>query len=115
MIAQALIGAALLLSVSGCLSASSSTPAVIIDQDALSEVAAAVGEAIGRPRFDVGLPMPTEVPELVVLPRGLSPLETRSPARPRVFDITLDDGACVLNERDATMRVVVSDRLCRPI
>jgi hypothetical protein len=64
------------------------------------KVRAVLATAIGRPRFELGPEDLETSSSISVLPPPLGPLETRSLVVPKVFDIKVQNGACILVARD---------------
>jgi hypothetical protein len=66
----------------------------------IAKVRAVLATAIGRPQIELGPEDMAISSSISVLPPPLGPLETRSLVVPKVFDIKLQNGACILVARD---------------
>jgi hypothetical protein len=86
----------------GCATNSTATAARLTTPNAMTiaKVRAVLATAIGRPRFELGPEDLETSSSISVLPPPLGPLETRSLAVPKVFDIKVQNGACILVARE---------------
>ncbi|MEO0982205.1 MAG: hypothetical protein AAFX03_06090 [Pseudomonadota bacterium] len=73
-------------------------PAVLesADDATMATVKSVLAAAVGRAEITLGPGDPTASPTLTVLPPPLHPNETRSPAKPTVFELRLRGEACVV-------------------
>lgn len=81
----------------------------------IESLKAVLTEALGR---TVTQTVPAEMRgtrTLAVPPPPLSEHETRSPAKPAVFDVMLDAGACVLVQRETGEVYPIEDMPCRAV
>lgn len=86
---------------SGCQSLPPDGPARIDagEAEAAAAIRSAAGVIEGRTVRDLGPGPVVGVASVTVLPAAPGPLETRSPARPEVYDIQLRAGRCLLVRR----------------
>jgi hypothetical protein len=90
--------------------------AVLVDDDAMAEVALILSEELRQGTVDYGTPLPTRAPQLTVLPPRLGDMEGRSVKMPRTFDIRYGTRGCILQERgQGGVTVTIAPDLCRPL
>lgn len=104
------------LGAAGCETAAMTGPARIepLDEANLSALRAALGEALGRARVELGPENLAASSSVSVLPPPPGPLETHSLARPAVFDLVLEDGVCLAIARESGERVRLTGVGCVP-
>ncbi|MBW8733783.1 MAG: hypothetical protein JF571_05660 [Asticcacaulis sp.] len=76
-----------------------------------SAVTAALADAVGRARVDLG---PTDGSVITVLPPKPGPYETNSVAMPVRFDIEMRGDSCVAVRRDTGRAVALPGVVCKP-
>lgn len=103
------------LSLASCASAGGEQRPAVIAPDALPAVTSALATELGTASVELGTTDPLTEPLLVVLPPPLGPLETASPAAPRMFDISIDAAACYLRERGADAVIRLPREACAPL
>ncbi|WOI54358.1 hypothetical protein [Parvularcula sp. LCG005] len=108
----ALIGSTLATLAAACQSTAAG-PAVFENEKATEDALVILREALGRNTLELGTPLPTDEPVLVVLPPPPSPLNDRSVARPDVYDIVLDAGVCTLRPRQDGAPIDLDGVACR--
>jgi hypothetical protein len=86
----------------GCATPGPAVPARLANTEVatMTEVRATLARAVGRARIELGPEDMSTSTSISVLPPPLGPYDTRSLAVPRVFDIKIAGGACVLVARD---------------
>ncbi|MEE4208597.1 MAG: hypothetical protein V2I43_04950 [Parvularcula sp.] len=90
--------------------------AVLVDEDAMAEVALILAEELSQGEVAYGTPLPTKAPQLTVLPPRLGAMEGRSLALPRTFDISYGTKGCILTERGrGGVTLTLPPQLCRPL
>jgi hypothetical protein len=94
---------------------SMSAPAVLTSGDpaALDRLKAALGKAMGRTRIDLGPGDPTQTSTISILPLQLIPQDDRSLARPTIFRLEIENGACILIREDTGQRYPADGVDCR--
>ena len=96
---------------------SANGPAVLERADAstMSVVRAAIAEMMGVATVELGAGDPTQAPVIAVLPPAPTSFETRSIVKPRLFDIRLDAGRCVLIDRETGAQATLNRISCRVV
>jgi hypothetical protein len=86
----------------GCATNGVAKPARLTAPNAttIATVRAVLATAIGRPNIALGPEDMATSSSISVLPPPLGPLETRSLVLPKMFDIKVQNGACILVARD---------------
>jgi hypothetical protein len=86
----------------GCATGGVAQPARLTTPDptSIAKVRAVLATAMGRSQVELGPENMATSSSISVLPPPLGPLETRSLAVPKVFDIKVQNGACMLVARD---------------
>lgn len=102
--------------VSACQTAASSQPAVLTSDDAetIGALRNAIANALGVSLVEFGAGDPTREPFVSVLPPRPSTYETRSIAKPIIFDIIIGDNGCALVRQDTREIFDLSRRYCKP-
>lgn len=94
---------------------SMAAPAVLTKADppAMERLKATLAKAMGRPSIELGPGDPTQNSVISVLPRPLAPQEDRSLAKPTIFRLEIEGGACVLVREDTAARIPLDGVECR--
>ncbi len=100
---------------SGCQTQDTVYPAVLhsTDEASMAKLRAALAEAMGRARVEIGPGDLTQSSTVSVLPPPLGPNETHSTATPTQFDIVMRGDACFLQRRDTEQIYPLDTQLCR--
>ena len=100
-----------------CHHAPEAVPAVLADdtQAVRTALAARLGEAIGRANVTLGAGDLTTSSTVSVLPPPLGEHETRSPATPSLFTLTLMGGDCYAIPENEGTPIALPDVPCRPL
>lgn len=90
--------------------------AVLADasDETLIQLRSTLASALGRSSVTLGAGDLTAVPEVLVLPPAVTPLEGNSPAMPIVFDILLLNGDCYVRRRGSQELVALPEVACHP-
>lgn len=99
----------------GCCQSVPASPAVLVqaDEDAMGRIRAALEREMGRSPIELGPGDLTQGSTLSVLPLPPGPPEDRSLARPTIFRLEIEGGACVLVREDTGARIPVEGVACR--
>lgn len=100
-----------------CHHAPEAVPAALADdtQAVRTALAARLGEAIGRANVTLGAGDLTTSSTVSVLPPPLGEHETRSPATPSLFTLTLMGGDCYAVPENDGAPIALPDVPCRPL
>ncbi|MBI1186754.1 MAG: hypothetical protein GC206_05390 [Alphaproteobacteria bacterium] len=106
----------LFAALAACQSADARRPAVLARADAetMAALEAALADAMGVARVEIGAADLTRSPVIPVLPAPPSPAEGRSPAAPTLFDLALVGDACVAVRRSSGAAVALPGVRCAP-
>ena len=117
MVKKTALAIATVLGLGACQHASGSVPAVLEDnsEETMMAVKAALSEAMGRAKIELGVGDPTETAMIAVLPPPLSTHEDRSPATPTVFDLVLRDGICFAANTETGAETELAGVRCRQL
>lgn len=85
------------------------------EAEAAAALRAAAGRIEGRTVLELGAGPVLGVSSITVLPPAPGPLETRSPARPAVYDIHIRGGRCLLVRRTDGASAVLETVRCLPL
>ncbi len=107
-----LAGAAIL---AGCQTHNAPEPAVLesVDDATMSALHAALADAMGRARVELGPGDLTTDSIITVLPPPLAPQEDRSLAKPTYFDLMKANGGCILANRETGAEYPLKGVSCR--
>ncbi len=111
-----IMAAPVLLLLGGCATPMTEGPArlEIADVETLTALKSALGEALGRASITLGPEDLSTSGAVSVLPPPPGPLEDRSLAMPVIFDLGIEDGACVAVRRDTGAVAPLRGVRCRP-
>lgn len=100
----------------GCQSLAGPAPAVLASNDpaAIERLKAALADAMGQAKVELGPGDPTQSSTVSVLPRPPGPLEDRSLALPTLFRLEIDGGQCFVVRADGGVRKRIEGVGCRP-
>ncbi len=96
-------------------SATPSDSPAMIAPESVDALKTALAAALGRGKIELGADDPTTGPVVSVLPRATSALNDRDPLKPAVFDLVLQEGACVAISRSTGDRIALTGVTCRPL
>lgn len=85
------------------------------EAEAATALRAAAGRIEGRTVLELGAGPVLGVSSITVLPPAPGPLETRSPARPTVYDIHIRAGRCLLVRRTDGASASLDSLRCLPL
>ena len=103
------------LAAAACATGAGAAPAQLADtrEDNIRALTAALGEALGRARVELGAVDLESASAIPILPPPPSALETRSLAQPVVFDLEIENGACTAVRRDTGETYALPGVRCR--
>lgn len=112
---RTIVAAPLVALAGGCATVPPDGPARLesADEETLALLSAALGEALGRARVEFGPEDLATSGSLSVLPPPAGPFEDRSLAMPVVFDLRIENGACVAVRRDTGASAPLPGVRCR--
>ncbi|MEL7481087.1 MAG: hypothetical protein AAGJ29_05970 [Pseudomonadota bacterium] len=87
---------------------------VLAEQVEVEKLKSALGDALGRAAIHLGPDDLSTSTQITVLPPRLTDFETRSPAKPIIFDVFIEDGRCFAIRRQSEDRVLFPDLTCEP-
>jgi hypothetical protein len=90
-------------------------PAVLTKADppAMERLKATLAKAMGRASVDLGPGDPTQTSTISVLPPPLAPQDDRSLAKPTIFRLEIEGGACTLVREDNGARIPLDGVACK--
>lgn len=99
----------------GCCQSVQAAPAVLTraDEAAMVRLKAALAKEMGRSPVELGPGDPTQSSVVSVLPLPPGPLEDRSLAKPTIFRLEIESGACILVREDTGARTALEGIECR--
>lgn len=91
-------------------------PAVLASGDpaSMEHLKAALAQAMGQARIELGPGDPTQSSTISVLPRPPNPLEDHSLAKPSIFLLEIEGGDCFVVRKEGGARTRVEGVSCRP-
>lgn len=107
--------AAVFASLGACQTHAASAPAVLADasEENISALKMALAASMGVARVELGAGDLEAAATIAVLPPRPGPSETKSLARPILFDLEIEDGQCSAVRRDTSERVPLTGVRCR--
>jgi hypothetical protein len=105
------------LALAACKSMAGPVPAVLASNDpaTMERLKAALAEATGQARVELGPGDPTQTSTLSVLPRPPGPLEDRSLVTPTIFRLEIEGGDCFVVREDGGARARLEGVDCRAV
>jgi hypothetical protein len=115
--ARTLILAAGTLAAAACQTASQPVAAHLdpATPEAMTAVRSVLAEAMGRTRIELGAGDPGRESVIAVLPLPIDPHEGNSLAKPTLFDILIQDGACFLRKQGEEKLYSLPSVTCRAL
>ena len=111
-----MLGLAALLA-GACQTASAAVPAVLMhaDQVSMDRLKSTLAKAVGRSQVELGPGDLTQTSVVSVLPVPPGRLEDRSLAKPTLFRLEIEGGACALVREDTGARIPLAGVECRAV
>lgn len=114
-----LSGLAAIMGLSACQSAPVSEPVlavlVEVDEETVITIRKSVAEALNKATVELGASDLTVSSTLSVLPPRPTQFETRSLAKPILFDLMSDGEVCYLVQHGTSEQIVIEGITCRPL